>query len=68
MMSCNCKDWQKYISLIDVALELAQTHTHSAWVKIIYPKEAIFKFCPWCGNRMRQKSRAFPVLPLETTR
>ena len=49
---CTCESWSEYIGLIDTALTLAQTHTHSAWPKIEYPSGGIFKFCPWCGEAL----------------
>jgi len=49
-INCDCDDWKNYIDLIDNALIFQQTHTHSAYKKIIYPEKAKFKYCPWCGK------------------
>jgi len=43
---CDCQEWKKYMPIIEEQQCIAQIKSYVT----SYPKEGIFKFCPWCGK------------------
>ena len=52
MNYCNCKDWKPQSSIIDGALGMDQIHSATAQN---YDKFKIFRFCPWCGSKLKEE-------------
>lgn len=44
-MKCNCDNWANGIKEIDGAISFAATHGNEY-------KGGIFRFCPWCGDKL----------------
>lgn len=44
---CHCKEWHKYLSIIDDSIKFC-------WNQAAAPKEKIkmFKYCPYCGRQL----------------
>ena len=51
-MNCTCEEWEKGIKEIDGYIDFATLHGFKDWRD--NPK---FKFCPWCGKRLRKEKK-----------
>lgn len=49
-MECDCEDWKKYIERVKAPEIFIQTTR--PYVMKPYPKEGVFKYCPWCGKKL----------------
>ena len=57
---CSCEEWQPGIKKIDAPIALAQARNPS----LTYTPEfqfVPFKFCPWCGRKVRAARGAAPA-------
>lgn len=49
---CNCKNWRKYMPILEEQEFFASAHNLSFVQE--YPVEGIFLYCPWCGKKRKQ--------------
>lgn len=50
-MKCDCEQWEKGIKAVNGPIELQCIRSGFEYQ---FPKEYVFLFCPWCGQRLPQ--------------